>query len=74
MFRKGWAASLYVQRMYGEATFLSARRTPSYTFKRDIPKGQGAIVVDGMTCWDTSEHGTRRTIDFLNPYKEALRR
>jgi hypothetical protein len=71
MFRKGWAASLYVQRMYREATFLPARHTLLY-FKRDIPKGQGATAADGMTCWDTSEHGTRRTIDFLNPYKEAL--
>jgi len=50
------------------------RGTPSYTFERDIPKGQGAIVADNMSCWDTSEHGTRRTIDFLNPYKEALQR
>lgn len=30
MFRKGWVASLYVQRMYGEATFLSARRALLY--------------------------------------------
>lgn len=30
MFRKGWAASLYVQRMYREATFLSVGRTILY--------------------------------------------
>lgn len=73
MFRKGWAASLYVQRMYREATFLSVRRTILY-FQKGHTQGQGATAADGMTCWDTSEHGNRRTIDFLNPYKEALQR
>lgn len=73
MFRKGWAASLYVQRMYREATFLPARHTLLY-FQKGHNHRASATAADGMTCWDTSEHGTRRTIDFLNPYKEALQR